>query len=248
MATLQDHEVAINLKILKLCRFYHVFNPKGSKYFHYNIGKLSYIALSMISLCILIYGTAGFFFKPEDSNTLTNIELFVLLGIYIQGYLGLYKLYIFLYNADKIWDIFNVTRLNFLTSLQCSKNIDIMYNYKKKITKITNFFFIITFIADVQWIIFPLVFNTFTTSENITNQRKMNIMNLEFPVTIPTYNEYYNIFYLMEMFTIIFFMYIVNISDLFLISFCMVISAQYKVLARAFKNIGYKGTFVLKVI
>lgn len=245
MATLQDYEVAINLKILKLCRFYHVFNPKGSKYFHWNIGKVFYITLSVISLCLLLYGTSGFFFELEDTKTLTYIELFILLGIYIQGYLGLYKLFIFLYNSDKIWDIFDVTRLNFLTSVLCSKNVDILYKYKNKIIKITNFFFIITLIADIQWLIFPLVLNIFKTSENIINQRKMNIMNLRFPVTLYTYNEYYNIFYLMELFMISFFMHIVIISDLFLISFCLVISAQYKVLTRAFKSIGYEGKYVL---
>lgn len=247
MATLQDHEVAINLKILKFCRFYHIFNPKGTKHFYWNVGKMCYIALSVISVCLLLFGSLGLFFELDDAYTLNEIELFVLLGIYIQCNLGLYKLFIFLYNADEIWNMFDVTRLNFLTSTHCSKYIEIMYKYKNRIIKITNLFLIFTFMADVQWIIIPFVLNT---SENTNNHRKINIMNLRFPVTVHFYNEYYSVFYAMEMFLISFFMYIVYISDLFLITFCSVFCAQYKVLARAFKTIGYKniGTLFLKII
>jgi len=80
---------------------------------------------------------------------------------------------------------------------------------------------------------------TFTASE-VENTRLPNILNLRFPVSTQTYNQYHFIFYLMEIVITTFPIYAIIVTDTLIISFSMVIISQQEILNRAFKSIGYE--------
>lgn len=151
------------------------------------------------------------------------------------------KMIVVFYNADKIWKLFNVTRLNFLTSELCCKNIKLLIKNRDTSIKLTNIYAILTIVVMSQWMWFPTLINTFMVPEN--NQRPQNIFNFRFPVTLYYYNQYYNIFWAMEMIVAIFFVYSFMVFDVLLITFCRVLNGQHEVLTQACKEIGQKNEF-----
>ncbi|XP_060849780.1 odorant receptor 46a-like [Rhopalosiphum padi] len=90
----------------------------------------------------------------------------------------------------------------------------------------------------LQWFIFPLVVNVLTNLEN-SNIRAKNIMNLCFDVSTQTYNQYIDIFYLIETTIASLAVYILIMIDFLLISLCSAIISQQDVLINTFKSIGH---------
>lgn len=238
MDTLSIQEVAINLELLIRYRFYQMFNPNSTKIKNWNVYQLACIIFSAIAQAVIIYATFGFFVETDDN--LTDIECIVIIGVHFENYILLMKISIFVYNANTIWDLFHVTRLNFLTSKLCCKHMKLLYKSRDNSIKITNAYSVFTFGVMTQWLLFPIMINTFMVPEN-TNHRLQNIFNFRFPVTLHNYNQYYVIFCLMEMIVAMFFLYILLMVDVFLISFCWVINAQHEVLTLAFKQIGLEN-------
>ena len=63
---------------------------------------------------------------------------------------------------------------------------------------------------------------------------------LRYPVSTHTYNQYYFIFYLMEVVLSLFTLYAMIIPNFLLISWCWAIIAQQNVLTQTFKSIGHE--------
>lgn len=227
-------EVAINLELLIRCRFYQMFNPNGIKIKNWNVYQLVCIILTAIAQLVIVYATFGFFVETDD--VFTDLELIVIIGVHIENYICLLKISVFLYHANTIWDLFDVARFNFLTSKLCRNNIKLLNKSRDISIKLTNAYLAITLGIMVQWLLFPIVINKFIAPEN-ANHRLYNIFNFRFPVTLQNYNNHYVIFCVMEIIVAMFFLYVLLVIDVFIISLCWVINAQHKVLTLAFKQI-----------
>lgn len=235
MATIKAEEVIINLKLMKTCGFYYMFCPNAPTIFNWNVYRLLFFVIIVMVQCIVIFGILGLI---QMIKTFNISGTFLYTYICIHNYQSLLKMSIFLYNANRIWKLLDVTRLNFFTSKRCRDNIQVLYKCRENTIKVTNLYFIYFIVLNIQSFIYPLVTNMFTTTEN-ASQRAQNIVNLfQFPIDI--HNQYYIIFYLMESIITIFVSYALFNIDMFLLSLCSIISAEYDVLTRAFANIGYE--------
>lgn len=152
--------------------------------------------------------------------------------------LAFWRMFVYLYNANKVFDLFDVTRFDFFTSKQCVNYKNILYKYCDKFRKFSNWYVIFSIVILVQWIIFPIAIKLLTTPES-SNVRFGNILNLNFNVSAQTYNQYFVIFFLIE--AIIAFGSIYNfiMTHLLLISFCSVIMYQQKILINLLRNFGH---------
>jgi len=237
MNTFKDQDVAINLKLLKQCHFYQIFDSSNRKVFGWNVHQICFVMFAVVVQCIVCYGNAGSVFEKDD--VVTNIDYFLIFYTNIHTYLSLWKFIVYLYNAKKIGKVFNVTRINFLTSETCCNYSEILHKYRYKTIRFTNWYIIFSIVVILQWLIFPLGINMFIISGN-SNVRYKNIMNLRYDVSTHTYNQYIIIFVLMETTALSFAMYFMVMTDLILISFCSAINTQQEVLIHAFKNIGHE--------
>lgn len=237
MNTFQNNNLAINLKLFKRCRFYHMFDSSNPKIFGFNVYRLSYFLFVLVEHAPLAFGNSGFFIKSD--NILTPIAFCQLVYGEIQYYLSLWGAGIILYNANEIWDLFNVTRLNFFKSKHCHKNNTILYNHRTQSIRLTDYYYGFCIVVIIQWLIFPLIFNAFSTSEN-ANERMLNVINFPYPIAKLTYNHYYYIFYVIEAILASFLMYTLFMIDIVVLSFGWIIIAQYEILAEAFSNIGFE--------
>lgn len=230
-------DFVINLELMKKSKFYHIFNPDGSKIFNCNAYRLLLILYGSIVNCIVVYSALGFFVEMDDALSYT--DFFVVIFVMTNFFLCSWRICVFLYNVNAIYDVFSVSRFDFLKSKQCCKNLNVLDDYRDRTIKTTNYFFLFSSIVMSQWILFPLVVIAFTTPED-ENGRFQNIMNLRYPVSTYTYNRYYFIFYSIEVMVAIFTMYAMIMPDILLMSLCWAIIAQQEVLTRAFKNIGHE--------
>ncbi|XP_022175106.1 uncharacterized protein LOC111037054 [Myzus persicae] len=235
MKWLQDHEVAINLALFKRYQFYHIFDPNGSKLLSYDTYKLTNVMFIVAVTTYNIFSAMCFF--TDTVNSIDSVDLLLMIFIYSIIVISLLKITVLLYNADQIWELFDLARLDFLTSKRCRKNIGILIKYRDTSITITNLYQNYSTIVFIIWMVVPLILNTFVLVEG-PNQRYHNIFNMQYPVSASIYNRYYYLFYLMEIAMGIFVLNYSMIIDNFLISLCWAIIAQYEVITTAFENIG----------
>eukprot|EP00102_Acyrthosiphon_pisum_P023155 XP_016660365.1 PREDICTED: uncharacterized protein LOC107883911 [Acyrthosiphon pisum] len=245
MDKLRVEEVAINLELMKRSRFYHIFNPNGTKIFNCNAYRLLLFLYGSIVNCIVVFSTLGFFVEMDDTMSFT--DLFVAIFVLINFFLCYWRICVFMYNVNAIYDVLSVSRFDLLKSKHCCKNVNVLNDYRDRTIKITNYFFLFSSTVMSQWIIYPLVVIAFTMPEDEYG-RFQNIMNLRYPVSTYTYNQYYFIFYLMEVMVAIFTMYAMIFPDILLMSVCWAIIAQQEVLTQAFKNIGHEDNSQMEEI
>lgn len=236
MATFNDHTAAISFKILKQFGFYQMFELNTKKIFGWNVYQFSYITLIVVTQCLIVFGNCGFLFEIDD--TINNIDLFLIIFSILFNYLIVSKVIILMFNKSKILQLLDVTDLKFLKSKQCRDNIKIFYKYRNKILQLTKLYFNFTVLVITQWVFYPIIINSFILKKT-ENQRLENIINRRYPITVNTYNQYYVLYYVIEMILAVMSLYLVAITDILLLSIGWAIIAQYKILTISFKNIGH---------
>ncbi|XP_025208666.1 uncharacterized protein LOC112604025 [Melanaphis sacchari] len=239
MSSFEVLDVAFNIKLYKLLRFYDIFDPKSTKIFGYNFYRVTGIIITVLTQSYILFGQTGFFMPTED--TINYIEKSMLIFVNSMNFLAAMKTCVFIYKANNIWDLFDVTRINFLKSEQCCKyRYKILEKVRNKSIRLTNFIVVFAIISLTIWIIYPLVINFFLTTTGPNNhQGYQSILYLRYPVTTNTYNQYYFVFYTTEAILAFGIIYYSILVDTVLVSLCWIFIAQYEILSEAFGNIKY---------
>jgi len=242
MVEIKDQDFAINLKLMKRCGFFQIFNPNGKKIFKSNVFRWSLFVFIIITQCLAIFGTLGYFNEKKD--TINEVDFIKYMNIFIQIYLSLCKSSIFLYKTNTVWEVlFDVTRLNFMTNKRCHEHLKIMSECRDRIIKITNIYFVIVSIVGLQWILYPLTFYVFNTYHNDNESFEPIIFNFRFPIDVQFYNQYYGTLYVIEATILIVLIYGTIFFDLFVMSLCFIIISHFKVLSQTFENIGHQENY-----
>jgi len=241
MSSLQSHEVVFNLELFKKLRICHIFDPHSAKIYNYNIYRLVCIALTASIIAINLYGLLGFIVKMED--TVDEIDVIRILYIHMHVFLCVIKISVCIYNADKIWNLLDVTRINFMKSAQCLKHLKILYEYQKTSIKITNFVYVLLKISIMVWMMFPLLLNIMAAADRGGKQRYESILNFRFPITIHLYNSFFFFIYIIELEVLFVMAYSWLVVGILLISFFYVFTAQYEMCAQAFEMIDHEEEF-----
>lgn len=236
MKSLENHEVIINLELFKKWRFYQLFDPKSPKLFNYNRYKL-YTVVATVAVFLFNSFSLMTFFDKDHKHYIEHIDLLLTMCVYFNCILSFLKIAIFLNKADQVWDLFDLTRFDFLASKPCRENSKHLIRNRKRTINILNSFYYYFVVAFIIWTILPILLNIY---EEATDHYE-NIYNLEFPVTMEFYNDYFYMFYFMEVVQASYICYYTIMIDLFLISFCWATIAQYQVLTKSFEGIGHEG-------
>lgn len=234
MDVLNDNEYIINLKLLKQCHFYGLIDRNGKHIFGYNIFRLIFLIIFAIVHMLVIYSNLGLFI--DVNYKLSTDEFFMVMCADLLNFMTFYKTCILFYRLDNIMDLFDVTRIDFMTSKQCRKNNEILYSRRNTINKFTNFYCILCIVVIVQWIISAYLGHLVGMGQSEDN-RFPNVINMPFPVNIRTYNQYYDIFFMLETIFGAFLAYCILMIDVYLISYGWIITAQYEVVYLAFKDL-----------
>lgn len=239
MSLFEDHEVAINTVLFKTLGIFHILDPsllKSTNIFNYNFYRFIIVVLIAIVLFINCFGLLGFVIKKYD--IVNELVLLQTINGHIMYFQCILKLSIFVYNADKFWDILDVTRINFLINKSCYKHVKILYTCRDKLIKTTNLIAVMVNITLFMWLIVPIL--SYITWPDDDHRRYDSIINMWFPVSTHIYNEYYFIFFIMEATVAIFTGYVLTIFDVFSISISYILMCQYEVITLALKNFGHE--------
>lgn len=232
----------INVKILMLSHIYNVMlNPTGRRIFGWNAAyKMAVVAYNAVVLTLVVVACSGYFVRREYFNT--NTDHFNTSFCISHIFINFWRFGIVLNNSSSLWETLDVTKLTFCTSNACCKNIRTLYKYRNVTFYVANFAVVFTVALLVMWLMSPLTLVAFKSPADSTDIRKPNILNLPFPVRLETYNKYYALFYIIEWSIATYVTcYMIFFDSLFII-ICMSMIAQYKVIARAFRYIGYEKT------
>lgn len=238
--SIESNNFAIDLALFNQIPLYHLVNPCSRKLFNLNVYQLILILITIIIECIIIYGLTGHFIDMED--TTDEISALLLIFANIVNLMTLLKITNLVCKANNIWELLNTLRVNFLTSKHCRKNINILFNYHEKSTKIIYFVSSFLVLGYFIWAGFPLLFYA-TSFQDVdsafpTSQRMDNILNYRFPVNVYTYNKYFILFYIIELGILTLMVFMHAVFEIFIISFSYIIVAQYEIIALAFENVG----------
>lgn len=237
----KDNDVIMNLKLLKRIRCYRLIDPSGKNFFGYNINRLLFAVIMVINYALTVYANMGFLFNVD--YTLNYADFLLIIFADMEVVLVFFKICLFFYRVDKLTYLLDVDRIKFFTSKLCRKNNKILYSYRNTIKKCTETYYIFVTVVASQWILFPLISTVFFADGNVnSNIRNPNIMNMPFPISTHTYNQYYVVFYAIEMIFAIFFLYCSNLLDILLLSYGWIVSFQYEVLLLGFKDLGHGNT------
>jgi len=241
MNSLEPNKIVINIPLFKQVRLYQLFDPNTRKILNVNVYCITLVLITVIVQCIVVYGLLGFLVEMEDD--IDDITSFLLIFFHSMNTLVILKIIVFVYKANEIWDLFDIANIHFLDSEKCRKHIGILRKYGDLSIKITNLLRFLPIATFIGWSLFPLM--TYMTSSGnhdsdrmTTNQRFNCIYNFRFPVTVRNFNYHFVLFYIMELMTLIYSLVVHTVFDIFIISFCSVIIAQYEIVARAFEDVG----------
>lgn len=234
----KDYEVIINLKLLKLCRYFGLIDQNGKKILGYNIDRLIFTISVCFVQIIAFYSNLGFFVNVDYK--LSTDEFFLILFADVLNYLTFFKTCFFFYRVNNVVELLDVTRLDFLMSILCRKNNKILYVYRDLIKKYSNYYNIFTMAIVTQWISFAYLRHVFFEDENIDRRRWTNILSMPYPIKTHVFNEYYNFIFAIELIAMVFTLYSTLMIDTFLFSYGWIITLQYEILGLAFKDLGYK--------
>jgi hypothetical protein len=236
ITVLEPSEVSINLKLFKQFNFFHLFDPKSKKVCNFNVYHLAWYIINCVIGCTIMFGMMGYFTETgNELNIANDVQSMFCCLIY---FLCLIKIITYFTKANDIWDLLRVTYVHFLSSTQCQTHIGILKKYRQKSIKITNYISVLAIITTIQWCLYPLVLLLLKKEdENQSNRRFENVFNFRFPVTISYYNNNYFIFYIIEVSIVVILLYMHIVSEVFFISLCYVMIAQYEMIKRAYENV-----------
>lgn len=234
----EARDVAFNSQLFNMLRFVQLFDPNGPTFLNFNFHRLIGVLSIVTILCITVIGTLGFAVESEDP--VDNIGLLLLLFVFLHDFLSIIKISFFIWKTEKIWELFDLARMNFIENRQCLKYITILSACRNRSVTITNFLCGYATAIIVLWFVYPLGANAFMVMHDVRDQRFENVFNLRYPVTIYVYNSYYFVFYAIEVVLGMFIVYGIIIFNCILISFSCIIIGHCEIYTLAFENVWNK--------
>lgn len=230
----EEDSYAISFTLLKFIGFFQMINPNSPKRFGYSIYHMIHIFLVVLTTTVAVTGLTGLIYHNNDSlnNGFQNIR--ILFSIAVQT-IGNIKVIITICNADELWKTFEIAHESFSSNKYCKKNRFKVLNCRKHFRRTSIWYIIIFYMAAFFWILLPNVVNIDETATN-NYIRKINILNLKYPIKVETYNTYYNAIYVIEAIVCVYSIFGLILFDIFLFEELQLISIQYEMLSSAYEN------------
>lgn len=229
-----EEKYLINFTILKCIGFYQLVNPSSPKMFGYNVYRVIHISMVVLTTTVTVIGLTGFVYNNDEfiNTSFKDMQVLFYLACITVGNL---KIFIVIYNADEIWKLFNIAHELFLSSKFCKMNYFKIKCCGEQAVRTLHCYLIIFCMTAILWILLPNIVNTDEAFTN-KNNRKLNVVNLRYPVTTETYNTYYNRFYVLEVILCSYCTFGLVLFDIFLFVMLQLISTEYDIVSSAYEN------------
>lgn len=234
----KENKNAIHFTLFKIIGVYQMADPSSIKIFGFNVYHLVNITLIILSIVMTIFGLFGFFFINNDICESSDLVLIIFFVACIM--VGHFKTSMIIYNANNIWSLFNVSHERFLSSRHSKRHFDKVVKCGDRLSKFFNGYFCLMLITMTLYAMIPIIINYhFAANKTLHGEtiRKINIINLKYPITTEIYNAFYVVFYIMECILLFCVAYGIFAFDLFAMTILMIMSVLYEVVALAFEDL-----------
>lgn len=238
--TFDGRRLMLDLSMYRQLGFYQLLDPNGPRVYGYHVYSTVLKLFLLMVQFIVIFGVTGFFVGAQDGFDETG--RFEIIIILTNCTLSSLKIYILVTNADVIWSLYEMACADFLRCSRHDRSIekDLVKRWERS-TTVTNLIARSFLAGMLLWFCGPFYAEEADGTSAIGIRYK-NIVNVRYPVSVNTYNEYYSAFYLMEAAIGFCIVYGSVMVDAFLMSFCWIISAQYQSVATVFEKFGHDKT------
>lgn len=231
------NEKTLNLKIIKYIGLYQIFNPHTIKIGNYNVHQ---VILLFTSICIISVSILCLFGTYYLTNDLTMILYNC--GCIESVIFSCYKIAIIVYYSKNIWKCITTSNFEFMSYEHYNRNI--INDWCTRYLWMSHIYTIAVLVFGLFWIISPCMFsNSNITIKNLDgnlDKYQVNVFNFYFIVSNKTYNRYFNLFYLIEIYISIFIGYTYIIMDVTIITIWCALCCQLEVIYGAFRSLGHK--------
>lgn len=246
----KEKKYAIDLTLFKYVGFYQMVDPNSPRIFNWNVYNVVHIALVIVTSSITIFGIPGVLFRADRSieNSLKDMPLMFYIACITVGNM---KVLTIIYHSDQIWRLLDVASESFLTSKHCRTKYHRLVECGGRYAKIFPWYFFLFFMTGFSWITMPVIVNrgqpddygNYSTPAHRRDDHvpKLNVVNLRYPISGETYNQFYGPLYAMEGVMCAYGAFGLVGFDLYLIAVLQLMSVQYDVISSAYEGLQFEA-------
>lgn len=215
--------------------FHQLVSSRSPKIYGVNVYKLFsiiYFAICFIFAPIMILLSLYYSYKGDNFNQSIHI-----LTILLSAILGNIKMFCLWTNLDRIWSCIQLTSTKHLSYKYHSTEI---MDAGRNMAESFSLFFIGLWIISIgTWVVSPLLVNNYFLHIYIGNKMynyRYNLMNFIYPATDVFYNDHFKANYFFEFSAIFCGVHGSLIFDIIIISLCVIIRYQLKVLSNSYST------------
>lgn len=238
MATDNWKNYIIDLVLMKVVGSYQLLNPNTpTKPFGCNVFKLAGILSLMYLTLVVMLCYLSIYYLLYDFTEVVKYTMLI-----IATSFALLKLYFIIRKSNRLWEFIRFTSIDFLPYHGHQKNILIDARaVSMKMSKIITLGWITIIIV---WILSPIIIpgnyiNVKSKDGKTYNRYRYNMLNLIFPISAEFYNNNFRLFYLLETIALILYGYSMMVFDCLVISMCLTITYQLKMIALSYSKLGH---------
>jgi len=223
---------------MKLIGLHQLINPNSKTLFGYSIYKLGGFILILHLLLNIIMCNISIYYSLYDFTAVVKYIMFM-----SAIFFNIIKISFVIIKSDVLWNFISFTSIKFLPYSGHQRYL--LMNARIISIIISNISAILWTAIISIWIFSPIIIQDNylnIKSKNSTYKYRYNMLNLIFPVSTQFYNDNFKVFYLFETITLMVIGYSMVIFDCFLISFCITIAFQLKMIASSYSALGYNHT------
>lgn len=234
----EEKQSIFNWRLAKFVGLFQILNPNAIKILGVNVYYiLIWINVLQVIAVSLLFPFGLYYLK----NDITALVYYV--GVITNILFGCYKIINMMNFSKDLWMCIDITSFNFMMYKHYDMNI--LKKWQKVSLRLTYLIFITVTIVFLVWSLCPFYItkNIVAKTKNIDgsySEYRLNIVNLYFMVSDNTYNEYFYIFYLIEVLIVASFLYFTTLFDTFMIMLCLAISCQLETIFHAMASLGHK--------
>lgn len=221
---------------MKLIGFHQLLDPNASTTFGYNMYKLGGYTSVLCLLLNIIMCNISIYYSRYDSAVVVRYIM-----IMFAQFFTMIKMLFVITKSDVLWKFINFTSIDFLSYSGHQKCI--LIKARTKSIQISNIFTMFWVVFVIILVLPPILVNenylNIKSKDGSHNQYRYSVLNLLFSASTQIYNDNFNVFYLFESICLTLYGYSMIIFDSMIISFCITISFQLKMIASSYNILGY---------
>lgn len=231
-------EYIFSLKTAKMIGLYQILDQSSKKFWGYNIYCVAFMAVTFIVDCIpaMVFSIGLYVWRNDTLTFFYNIATVGNISF------AFFKNCMLAYNSKDLWNCVEVTSFNFLSHYQ-HYNGDLSKQARNRVIRLTNAYGMLMIIVSIFWILSPIILSgTAVNLKNVNNSYstyRLNLLNPYILVSSETYNDYFFIFYFIEMIIVISVTFFYYLVDIFIVSVCFALSCHMEKICEAIRLLGY---------